>query len=88
MLFLLYEKLIEWGLPYVFAKLFSQIDQKINELVAEQQKNDAKLAHDKSELEQFRQDIANAERQKLSISKALEKKVSRTITFTLCLFHL
>nr|GMD21392.1 structural maintenance of chromosomes protein 3 [Ipomoea batatas] len=51
-----------------------QIDQKINELVAEQQKNDAKLAHDKSELEQFRQDIANAERQKLSISKALEKK--------------
>nr|GME04146.1 structural maintenance of chromosomes protein 3 [Ipomoea batatas] len=50
------------------------IDQKINELVAEQQKNDAKLAHDKSELEQFRQDIANAERQKLSISKALEKK--------------
>ncbi|VFQ71401.1 unnamed protein product [Cuscuta campestris] len=50
------------------------MDQKINELVAEQQKNDAKLAHDKSELEQFRQDIANAERQKQSIDKALEKK--------------
>ncbi|XP_019197795.1 PREDICTED: structural maintenance of chromosomes protein 3 [Ipomoea nil] len=55
-------------------QMLQEIDQKINELVAEQQKNDAKLAHDKSELEQFRQDIANAERQKLSISKALEKK--------------
>ncbi|XP_019189697.1 PREDICTED: exocyst complex component 3-like [Ipomoea nil] len=58
--------------------LFSQIDQKINELVAEQQKNDAKLDHDKSELEQFRQDIANAERRKLSISKALAKKILDT----------
>lgn len=55
-------------------KKLQEMDQKINELVAEQQKNDAKLAHDKSELEQFRQDIANAERQKQSIDKALEKK--------------
>ncbi|XAR60230.1 hypothetical protein NMG60_11033505 [Bertholletia excelsa] len=50
------------------------IDQKITELVAEQQKNDAKLAHDRSELEQLKQDIANAKKQKESISKALEKK--------------
>ncbi|CAH9100174.1 unnamed protein product [Cuscuta epithymum] len=55
-------------------KMLEEMDQKINELVAEQQKNDAKLAHDKSELEQFRQDIANAERQKSSIAKAVEKK--------------
>lgn len=47
------------------------------ELVAEQQKNDAKLAHDRSALEQLKQDIANARKQKESISKALEKKVSR-----------
>ncbi|CAA3031337.1 structural maintenance of chromosomes 3 [Olea europaea subsp. europaea] len=51
-----------------------EIDQKINELVSEQQKNDAKLAHEKSELEQLRQDAANAEKQKQSISKSLEKK--------------
>ncbi|PSR95439.1 Structural maintenance of chromosomes protein like [Actinidia chinensis var. chinensis] len=50
------------------------IDQKITELVAEQQKNDAKLAHDKSELEQLKQDVVNARKQKESFSKALEKK--------------
>ncbi|KAL0370253.1 UNVERIFIED_CONTAM: Structural maintenance of chromosomes protein 3 [Sesamum angustifolium] len=51
-----------------------EIDQKINELVAEQQKNDAKLAHEKSLLEQLRQDAMNSEKQKQSISKSLEKK--------------
>ncbi|XP_059659711.1 structural maintenance of chromosomes protein 3 [Cornus florida] len=50
------------------------IDQKITELVAEQQKNDAKQAHDRSEFEQLKLDIANANKQKESISKALEKK--------------
>lgn len=60
---------------FVFAEYVPQIDQKINELVSEQQKNDAKLAHEKSELEQLRQDAANAEKQKQSISKSLEKKV-------------
>ncbi|KAL9314311.1 hypothetical protein ACSQ67_019763 [Phaseolus vulgaris] len=54
--------------------LFLQIDQKINELVAEQQKIDAKRAHDKSEIEQHKQDIANANKQKQLISKALTKK--------------
>ncbi|KAI5667155.1 hypothetical protein M9H77_17008 [Catharanthus roseus] len=51
-----------------------RIDQKINELVAEQQKNDAELALHKSELEQLRQDVANADKQKQSIFKSLEKK--------------
>ncbi|CAN4099064.1 unnamed protein product [Withania somnifera] len=54
--------------------LLLKIDQKINELVAEQQKNDAGLGHDKSELEQLKQDIGNAERQRQSILKALQKK--------------
>ncbi|XP_041992974.1 structural maintenance of chromosomes protein 3-like isoform X1 [Salvia splendens] len=49
-------------------------DQKINELVAEQQKNDAKMAHEKSILEQLKQDVMNAEKQKHSILKSLEKK--------------
>uniref|UniRef100_A0A3Q7GZH8 SMC hinge domain-containing protein n=1 Tax=Solanum lycopersicum TaxID=4081 RepID=A0A3Q7GZH8_SOLLC len=62
------------SLLILFLKLFPQIDQKINELVAEQQKNDAGLGHDKSELEQLKQDILNAERQKQSILKALQKK--------------
>lgn len=53
----------------------SQIDQRITELVTEQQKIDAKRGHDKSELEQFKQDIANANKQKQLISKALENKV-------------
>lgn len=51
-----------------------EIDQEINKLVSEQQKSDAKLAHDKSELEQIKQDIKNANKQKYSDSKALEKK--------------
>ncbi|KAJ4724659.1 Structural maintenance of chromosomes protein [Melia azedarach] len=50
------------------------IDQKITELVTEQQKIDAKRSHDKSELEQLKQDIANANKQKQIISKALENK--------------
>lgn len=44
--------------------------------MAEQQKNDAKLAHEKSILEQLKQDSMNAEKQKHSILKSLEKKVS------------
>ncbi|KAH9659344.1 Structural maintenance of chromosomes protein 3 [Citrus sinensis] len=55
-------------------KLISQLDQKITEHVTEQQKTDAKRAHDKSELEQLKQDIANANKQKQIISKALENK--------------
>ncbi|XP_073140120.1 structural maintenance of chromosomes protein 3 [Henckelia pumila] len=51
-----------------------RIDQKINELVGEQQRKDAKLAHEKSLLEQIKQDAMNAERQKQSISKSLVKK--------------
>ncbi|XP_058098866.1 structural maintenance of chromosomes protein 3 [Magnolia sinica] len=51
-----------------------QIDQKITRLVSEQQKMDAKRSHDKSELEQLKQDITNANKQKASIFKAREKK--------------
>lgn len=61
--------------PIVFAELVLQIDQKINELVAEQQKIDAERAHVKSEIEQLKQDIANANKQKQLITKALAKKV-------------
>ncbi|XP_038693265.1 structural maintenance of chromosomes protein 3 [Tripterygium wilfordii] len=50
------------------------IDQKITELVAEQQKIDAKRAHDKSEVEQLKQDIENANKQKQFKMKAREKK--------------
>ncbi|XP_042497840.1 structural maintenance of chromosomes protein 3 [Macadamia integrifolia] len=50
------------------------IDKKITDLVSDQQKIDAKLGHDKSELEQIKQDIANATKQNDSIRKALEKK--------------
>ena len=64
----------------VFTEPFLQIDQKINELVSEQQKNDAKVAHDKSELEQLRQDIGIVDKQKQSILKSLEKKVRQVST--------
>ncbi|KAH7542596.1 hypothetical protein FEM48_Zijuj02G0090800 [Ziziphus jujuba var. spinosa] len=57
-----------------FSNICSLIDQRITELVTEQQKIDAKRGHDKSELEQFKQDIANANKQKQLISKALENK--------------
>ena len=59
----------------VFTKFTSQIDRSITELVTEQQKIDAKRAHDKSELEQLKQDIANANKQKNLISKACGNKV-------------
>nr|XP_034893026.1 structural maintenance of chromosomes protein 3 isoform X1 [Populus alba] len=59
---------------FVFAKLISHVDQRITERVTEQQKIDAKRSHDKSELEQLKQDIANANKQKQFISKALENK--------------
>lgn len=52
-----------------------RVDQQITDLVTEQQKIDAKRVHEKSELEQFKQDIANANKQKKIISKALENKV-------------
>ncbi|KAF4374153.1 hypothetical protein G4B88_020545 [Cannabis sativa] len=51
-----------------------KIDKKITELVTEQQKIDAKRTHDKSELEQLKQDIANANKKKQLVSKALVKK--------------
>ncbi|KAJ9162663.1 hypothetical protein P3X46_022419 [Hevea brasiliensis] len=54
--------------------MLQDIDQKITERVTEQQKIDAKRSHDRSELEQLKQDIANANKQKQFISKALEKK--------------
>ncbi|XP_048229798.1 structural maintenance of chromosomes protein 3 [Ricinus communis] len=54
--------------------MLQDIDQKITEQVTEQQKIDAKRAHDKSELEQLKQDIANATKQKQFISKALVSK--------------
>lgn len=60
---------------FVFTELVSRIDQKINELVAEQQKIDAERALDKSKMEQHKQDIANSNKQKQLISKALAKKV-------------
>ncbi|XP_073267398.1 structural maintenance of chromosomes protein 3 isoform X1 [Populus alba] len=54
--------------------MLQDVDQRITERVTEQQKIDAKRSHDKSELEQLKQDIANANKQKQFISKALENK--------------
>ncbi|KDP35372.1 hypothetical protein JCGZ_10356 [Jatropha curcas] len=54
--------------------LLQDIDQKITECVTEQQKDDAQRAHDKSVLDQLKQDIANANKQKQFILKALENK--------------
>ncbi|KAI3704218.1 hypothetical protein L1987_74434 [Smallanthus sonchifolius] len=39
------------------------------------QKDDAELAHERSELEQLKQEVANANKHILNISKALEKKL-------------
>jgi hypothetical protein len=47
----------------------------INELVTEQQKVDAQCAHNKSEIEELKRDIANSNKQKPLFSKALAKKV-------------
>ncbi|CAL9036907.1 unnamed protein product [Musa banksii] len=55
-------------------KKLKEIDQEITKLVSEQQKMDAHHGHVKSELEQLKNDIANATKQKQSICKALEKK--------------
>ncbi|XWS71366.1 hypothetical protein CRYUN_Cryun03dG0132600 [Craigia yunnanensis] len=59
---------------YRRSKLNSQLEQKITAFVTEQQQLDAKRVLDKSLLEQHKQDIANANKQKQYISKALENK--------------
>ncbi|KAK1406334.1 hypothetical protein QVD17_41628 [Tagetes erecta] len=41
----------------------------------EQQKDDAELAHERSQLEQLKQDVTNANKRILNISTALEKKL-------------
>ncbi|MFQ6638707.1 hypothetical protein Gotur_014744, partial [Gossypium turneri] len=51
-----------------------QLEQKITAFVTEQQQLDAKRVLDKSVLEQHKQDIANANKQKQYTSKALENK--------------
>lgn len=50
------------------------IDKKITDLVTKQQQMDAERDHAKSELEQFKVDIASALKQKGSLEKALGKK--------------
>ncbi|KAK9078740.1 hypothetical protein SSX86_002798 [Deinandra increscens subsp. villosa] len=50
-------------------------NKQINEIINEQQKDDAEMAHERSELEQLKQDVANANKHVLNISKALEKKL-------------
>ncbi|KAH7561344.1 hypothetical protein JRO89_XS10G0214200 [Xanthoceras sorbifolium] len=61
-------------LMYTYGSCLLGLNQQITDLVTEQQKVDAKRSHDKSELEQLKQDIANANKQKQMISKALENK--------------
>ncbi|KAG4145136.1 hypothetical protein ERO13_D05G079700v2 [Gossypium hirsutum] len=51
-----------------------KLEQKITAFVTEQQQLDAKRVLDKSVLEQHKQDIANANKQKQYTSKALENK--------------
>ncbi|TQE05643.1 hypothetical protein C1H46_008776 [Malus baccata] len=66
--------LLSYALHKLSIGLTQMIDRSITELVTEQQKIDAKRAHDKSELEQLKQDIANANKQKNLISKACGNK--------------
>lgn len=61
---------------FYFPQLRAHIDKQINILVSEQQKIEAKQAHDKSELEQLRLDISNANKQKTLMSKAIGNKVT------------
>lgn len=71
------------ALHMVFINFFIQIDQEITALVTDQQKMDAERGHVKSQIEQIKQDIASATKQKMSIFKALEKKVyASTLPFT------
>ncbi|XP_020593015.1 structural maintenance of chromosomes protein 3 [Phalaenopsis equestris] len=56
------------------SKELQDLDKEINDLVSRQQRIDAEHGHMKSELEQVKLDIANAVKQKQSISRALEKK--------------
>lgn len=50
------------------------IDQQITQLVTEQQRLEADWTHSKLQVEQLKQEIANANRQKQAIRKALENK--------------
>ncbi|KAL6984188.1 hypothetical protein U1Q18_017565 [Sarracenia purpurea var. burkii] len=66
-------------LPFVWTQFSPHIDQKITELGAEQQKNNAKRALDKFQFEKLKQGIGNAWKQKESIFKALEEKAETRI---------
>nr|CAD59411.1 SMC3 protein [Oryza sativa] len=61
-------------LENVGSKLRDIIDKKITDLVTKQQQMDAERDHAKSELEQFKVDIASAMKQMVSLDKALGKK--------------
>ncbi|KAK4786498.1 hypothetical protein SAY86_003187 [Trapa natans] len=50
------------------------VDQKISELMSDQEKIEAEKAHGKSELQQVKQDIENTNKQKQLISKAIDNK--------------
>ncbi|XP_020691246.1 structural maintenance of chromosomes protein 3 [Dendrobium catenatum] len=56
------------------SRQLQDLDREINDLVSRQQRIDAERGHMKSELEQLKLDIANAVKQKQSISRSLEKK--------------
>ncbi|PIA65437.1 hypothetical protein AQUCO_00100732v1 [Aquilegia coerulea] len=66
-------KLKEDTLTDIRAKL-EEIDQEITKLVSEQQKLEGDQARDKSDFDQTKQDICNANKQIASIVKAREKK--------------
>ncbi|CAM8937744.1 unnamed protein product [Rhodiola kirilowii] len=51
-----------------------EVDRKITQLITELQKIDAEQGHDRSVLEQYKQDIVNANKQNQSIFKALARK--------------
>ncbi|OMO91069.1 RecF/RecN/SMC [Corchorus capsularis] len=65
---------VEHRTTLVDVKGSSRLEQKITALVTEQQQLDAKRVLDKSLLEQHKLDIANFNKQKQHISKALENK--------------
>ncbi|XP_076907497.1 structural maintenance of chromosomes protein 3-like [Bidens hawaiensis] len=50
-------------------------DKEINEIISQRQKDDADVAHKRSELEQLKQDVASDNKHMLNISEALDKKL-------------
>lgn len=71
----------------VLTWLSTLLDKEINAIVSDKQKDDAKLRHEKSDVEQLKQEVANYKKNTRKISEVLEKKVFPRLSIPLLMSY-